>query len=87
MWAKRYGNEGLKSTCHQSPAMIRPPSTTCPAGVCIQELSARIQNAESVVPIATMAEAKMCTHPGTRFMPNSMTPRKVASRKNAVSTS
>ena len=29
----------------------------------------------------------MCTQAGTRFMPNSMTPRNVASRKNAVSTS
>ncbi len=50
-------------------------------------MSARIQNAESKVPIATSTVAAMCTQAGTRFMPNSMTPRKVASRKNAVSTS
>ncbi|MND05586.1 hypothetical protein D3C83_264660 [compost metagenome] len=60
---------------------------TWPAGVCIQELSARIQNADSEVPMATRNVAAMCSHGGTRFMPNSMMPRKVASRKNAVSTS
>lgn len=45
MCVKRYGNDGLKMTCSQSPAISAP------------------------------------------FMPNSITPRKVASRKNAVSTS
>ncbi len=87
MWVIRYGNDGLKITCSQSPAMICAPSIAWPAGVCIHELSARIQNAESVVPTATMAEEKMCTQFGTRFMPKSITPRKVASRKNAVNTS
>ncbi len=87
MWVRRKGNEGLKITRNQSPAMICPPSITCPVGVCIQELSARIQNAESVVPSATIAAENTCIQPGTRFMPKSITPRKVASRKKAVSTS
>ena len=87
MCTKRYGNEGLKITANQSPAIHWLPSSTCPAGVCIQELSARIQKAESEVPAATSAVAPMCAHAGTRFMPKSITPRKVASRKNAVSTS
>ena len=87
MWVKRYGNDGLKITCSHSPAMIWLPSIACPAGVCIHELSARIQNAESVVPTATIAAENTWTQPGTRFMPKSITPRKVASRKKAVSTS
>ena len=58
-----------------------------PAGVCIQEFSARIQNALSVVPKATRKVASRCTRSLTRPWPNSMMPRKLASRKNAVSTS
>ena len=58
-----------------------------PAGVCMKLLADRIQNAEIAVPSATMQVAKKCTHFGTRFQPNSMMPRKPASRKKAVSTS
>ena len=54
MCVKRYGNDGLKITALQLPAMICPSETAYPAGVCIQELSARIQNAESDVPTATI---------------------------------
>jgi len=77
----------LKITETQSAAIHWLPSSTWPVGVCIQELSARIQKAESVVPAATMSVEATCTHSGTRFMPKSMIPRNVASRKNAVSTS
>jgi hypothetical protein len=77
----------LKITSHQSPAISAPYCTTWPAGVCIQELSARIQNADSVVPNATSTVEVRCSQGGTRLMPKSITPRKVASRKNAVSTS
>ncbi len=87
MCVRRYGNEGLKITFTQSWAIHCPSANTWPAGVCIQELSARIQNAETVVPNATTEQAAMCTQSGTRFMPKSMMPRKVASRKKAVSTS
>jgi hypothetical protein len=87
MCVRRYGNDGLKITASQLPATRTPPSMTWPAGVCIHELSARIQNAESVVPAATMIAEVTCTRPETRFMPKSITPRKVASRKNAVRTS
>src|SRR6266540_1414518 len=55
-----------------------------PAGVCIQEFSARIQNDENSVPTATMAAAKKWAHGGTSLRPNRRTPRKLASRKKAV---
>ena len=64
-----------------------PLITSCPAGVCIQLLAARIQKAESEVPTATSTADSTCRLGGTRCQPNSMMPRKVASRKNAVSTS
>jgi hypothetical protein len=50
-------------------------------GVCIHELRLKIQNADSVVPAATISVATMCTRSDTRPRPNSITPRKVASRK------
>ena len=71
----------------QSTACTTPSRSSWPAGVCIQEFSARIQNADSVVPPATSSVASVCTRSDTRPMPNSMIARKVASRKNAVSTS
>ena len=75
-------------TCHQSATCSTPSSSTRkPAGVCIQLLAERIQKAEIAVPSATMQVAKKCTHFGTRFQPNSMMPRKPASKKKAVRTS
>jgi len=47
----------------------------------------RIQNVEMSVPAATISVAKKCARGPTRCQPNSITPRKPASRKNAVSTS
>ena len=64
-----------------------PSRTSWPAGVCIQELAERIQNADIAVPTATKIAAITCSQGGTRFQPNSITPRNVASRKNAISTS
>ena len=64
-----------------------PSRISKPAGVCIQELAERIQNAEIAVPVATKIADMVCSQGGTRFQPNSMTPRNVASRKNAISTS
>src|SRR5271155_1631171 len=61
--------------------------TLKPAGVCIQLLVLMIQVAEISVPSATMQVAKKCKPLPTLDMPNSMTPRTPASRKNAVSTS
>jgi hypothetical protein len=74
----------LKITSSQLPATSTPSWTSWPTGVCIHELRARIQKADTVVPNATTTADITCTHPGTRFMPNSITPRNVASRKNAV---
>ena len=58
-----------------------------PCGVCIQLLADRIQKAEIVVPTATRTVEAKCSFGPTFFQPNSMTPRKDASRKKAVSTS
>ena len=46
-----------------------------------------IQKAEVRVPTATSTVAAKCSRGPTRFQPNSITPRKLASRKKAVSTS
>jgi len=54
-----------------------------PAGVCIQLSSARIQNAEIVVPSATRKAATACMRGETRCPPKSITPRNAASRKKA----
>ncbi len=64
-----------------------PSRISWPAGVCIQLLAERIQNAEIAVPTATAMAENTCSQGGTRFQPNSMMPRNVASRKKAVSTS
>ena len=87
MCASRYGNDGLKMIAHQSTGRNMPSTISCPCGVCIQLLAARIQNVENSVPSATMQVARKCSFGDTRFQPNSITPRKLASRKNAVSTS
>ena len=64
-----------------------PSRTSWPAGVCIQLLAARIQNAEVAVPIAIVIAENTSRPRGARFQPNSNTPRNVASRKKAVRTS
>ena len=64
-----------------------PSRTSWPVGVCIQLFAERIQNAEMAVPTATITAERTCSQGGTRLQPNSITPRKVASRKKAVSTS
>ncbi len=88
MCAKREGSEGLKITSTKLVATIVPSSAKAkPWGVCIQELAARIQNALIKVPIATVQVERKCKPGPTRFQPNSMMPRKDASKKNAVSTS
>ncbi len=58
-----------------------------PAGVCIQEFADNIQKALNSEPAATTQVARKCTHGRTLPMPNSTTPIKPASRKNATSTS
>ncbi len=55
----------------------------CPAGVCIQLFTDKIQNAEMNVPTAAMRVAKKCNRLPTFCMPNNMTPRKPASRKKS----
>jgi hypothetical protein len=64
-----------------------PSRISYPTGVCIQLLAERIQNADIRVPPATAIAESVCSHGGTRFQPNSITPRNVASRKKATSTS
>ncbi len=73
---------------HQSSGTNWPASlTTWPTGVCIQELAASIQKDDKSVPTATARVAVKWSPLPTRLMPNSMMPRKPASRKKAVSTS
>jgi hypothetical protein len=50
-------------------------------------LAARIQNADSNVPPATISAETKCAQRGTSLRPNSRMPRKLASRKNAISAS
>ncbi len=64
-----------------------PSRISYPTGVCIQLLADKIQNAESSVPPATASAASVCSHGGIRSQPKSSTPRNVASRKKAASTS
>ncbi|KGX44213.1 cytochrome bd ubiquinol oxidase subunit I domain protein [Burkholderia pseudomallei MSHR2138] len=87
MCASRYGNDGLKMIANQSVGTTWPSTISKPCGVCIQLFDARIQNVEISVPIATISVAPKCARGLTRFQPNSMMPRKPASRKNAVITS
>src|SRR3546814_13263981 len=87
MCASRDGNERLKLTPHQSTVTNMPSTISKPCGVCIQLLAEMIQNVDSSVPSATMQVAKKCRRSDTLRQPNSITPRKVASRKNAVNTS
>ncbi len=74
----------MKITANQSSGRKRPSAIVNPAGVCIQLFRERIQNVDNSVPSATISAAKKWTHCGTRSRPNSSTPRKPASRKNAV---
>src|SRR5665213_1064528 len=88
MWTRRSGKLGEKITAHQSTATNLPPApATKPAGDCIQLLAEMIQKAEMRVPTATRQVAVKCRPGPTRFQPSSMTPRKLDSRKKAVSTS
>src|SRR5690606_41020772 len=83
---KRYGKDGLKMASRQLPTTNIPSVSSVPTGVCIQLLAARIQKVEIIVPNATIQAANRCTPGGTLLRPNSSTPRKAASRKNAVTT-
>ena len=88
MWTSRVGKVGEKITCIQSTAMNRPAASWVKlTGCCIQLLAEMIQKADTRVPMATMAVAVKCRPRPTFFQPNSITPRKLASRKKAVSTS
>ncbi|MNP67987.1 hypothetical protein D3C76_1638870 [compost metagenome] len=77
----------MNTTANQSTGTTWPLTISKPCGVCIQLLEARIQKVEMIVPSATMQVAKKCSPGPTLFQPNSITPRKPASRKKAVSTS
>jgi hypothetical protein len=72
---------------HEAMANLPSGPMMNPAGVCIQLLAAKIQNALKLAPNATMQQAKKWKPGRTRFTPKSITPMNPASRKNAVSTS
>ena len=75
--------EGLKTMAQKSVMTARPPWTSNPAGVCIQELATTIQMAEKMLPSATMTVAKKCIFLPTRSQPKTSTARKPDSRKKA----
>src|SRR4030042_6174670 len=79
--------EGLKMAAMKSLTMNFPFPHSNPAGVCIQELAARIQKEERIVPKETRHVAKKWISRRTLFQPKIMMPRNPASRKKAVSTS
>ena len=49
---------GPSTIARQSAGMILPSTISWPTGTCIQELLARIQNEENIVPSDTMQQAK-----------------------------
>ncbi len=67
--------------------MAMPFFISWPAGVCIQLLAERIQNADIAVPTATAQAENTWSQRGTRSPANSKMLRNVASRKNAAITS
>src|SRR5882757_7731526 len=88
MCRSRKGKEGEKIARIQSVATRRPSGRAAKAvGHCIQLLAEMIQNAENRVPTATAQLAVKCSLRPTFFQPNSITPRKLDSRKKALSTS
>jgi hypothetical protein len=68
MCAKRYGKLGLKTIASQSTGKAMPSRISWPAGVCIQLLAERIQNADIAVPTAT-ATAEKHVQPGRHAVP------------------
>ena len=85
---KRYGNDGLKIIANQSSGINCPTSLIeYPAGVCIQLFTDSIQKAERKVPNATTQVEAKCSFLPTRCIPNNITPRNPASKKNAVKIS
>ena len=55
-----------------------------PTGFCIQEFAAMMNTADRQPPIATAQADARCTPRGSTRHPNTHTPRKVDSRKNAA---
>ncbi len=49
---------GPSTISRQSAGMILPSTISWPSGTCIQQLLARIQNEENIVPSDTMQQAK-----------------------------
>jgi hypothetical protein len=70
-----------------SVSMNRLLTNSPPTGVCIQELAAIIQNADSEPPKATMDVAKRCIPGETRFQPKAIIPRKADSSIKAMEAS
>ena len=88
MCVKRYGNDGLKITSSQLVDVEHAVDDLVAGRASASTSSAPgSRTRDSVVPKATKKVAMRCTRSLTRPWPNSMMPRKPASRKNAVSTS
>src|SRR5512137_599608 len=87
MWPIRVCIEGLRIAAMKSLTMNFPFTHSNPAGVCIQELAAKIQKDERRVPKETRHVARKWISRRTLVQPKIMMPRNPASRKKAVSTS
>src|SRR6202008_758648 len=85
-WTRRSILEGLKTMAQKSVMTARPPCTSNPAGVCIQELAMTIQMAEKMLPSATMTVAKKWIFLPTRSQPKTSTERKPDSKKKGEDT-
>ena len=88
MRTSRYGKEGVNTIAHQSTGTNCPFSATAqPAGGVHPGIDAEDPEGRHRMPKATIRVARECSVGPTFSRPNSVTPRKPASRKKAVSTS
>jgi hypothetical protein len=82
-------NTGLARTAQMLVSCALPLAglTVKPTGCCIHELAAMTNAADSADPTATSQMVARWIRLGSRFQPNSQSPRKVDSRKKAASPS
>src|SRR3979411_1553183 len=80
MCGNRAHTTGLKMILVQSSGTYMPFCSANPTGACIQLLLTMIQNAENVVPRATIAVENKKNHGGTRLRPKQRRPKKLDTR-------
>ena len=78
---------GFVTSAKKSVISARPLRTAKPTGCCMKEFATRIQNAERLLANATIQMQRQWTFSESLSQPKSQMPRKVDSRKKAVSAS